>query len=301
MDKLLAAARHAEAVGLDSIWIPEHVVFVAEATSQAIPTTSLASSTWASDPAPSTRSSPSPRLPRNRTYPPGHQHSDRARAQPCRTRPGDRRARPCCQGRFDFGIGVGWLREEFDAIGIPWAQRGLRTDDYLRAMDVLWQDELCSYTGPFVSFDDVQAWPKPIQQPRPPVWVGGNTQRRWSAPPAWATGGMAGISAQTLWRPRSPSCTRCANGTAGTRYRPADGGSELVGGLRRSARLPRRGGGGGDRGGHARSRRPGCRADPAARGSRCGRSRPVAGAGGRHGFDQPGAAILAGVRRRAAC
>ncbi len=175
MDKLLAAARHAEAVGLDSIWIPEHVVFVAEATSRY----------------PYNESGELNLGKRPGTFDPLIAITAAA-AQTERIRLGTSilivpERNPVvlaqeivaldhvAQGRFDFGIGVGWLREEFDAIGIPWAQRGLRTDDYLRAMDVLWQDELCSYSGPFVSFEGVQAWPKPLQQPRPPVWVGGNT------------------------------------------------------------------------------------------------------------------------------
>lgn len=78
-------------------------------------------------------------------------------------------------GRFDLGIGVGWLREEFDAIGIPWSKRGRRTDEYVEAMKVLWRDDRCAYDGEFVSFEGVLAWPKPLQEPHPPIWVGGNT------------------------------------------------------------------------------------------------------------------------------
>jgi probable F420-dependent oxidoreductase len=78
-------------------------------------------------------------------------------------------------GRFEFGIGVGWSEEEFDALGIPWSRRGPRTDDYLRAMKVLWQDPSCSYDGEFVRFADVIANPKPVQQPHPPIVVGGQT------------------------------------------------------------------------------------------------------------------------------
>ena len=84
-------------------------------------------------------------------------------------------------GRFDFGIGVGWLREEFDALGVPWERRGDRTDEYVEAMKVLWRDEVCDFEGEFVSFHEVLAYPKPLQQPHPPIWVGGNTsaaQRR---------------------------------------------------------------------------------------------------------------------------
>ncbi len=77
-------------------------------------------------------------------------------------------------GRFDFGIGIGWSSEEYAAIGIPWAARGKRTDEYLKVMKALWTDELVSYHGEFVDFSDVIAEPKPIQTPLP-IWVGGGS------------------------------------------------------------------------------------------------------------------------------
>jgi probable F420-dependent oxidoreductase len=76
-------------------------------------------------------------------------------------------------GRFDLGIGLGWSSEEYAALGIPWAQRGKRTDEYLQTMKALWTDELVSFHGDFVNFDRVIAEPKPIQTPHVPIWVGG--------------------------------------------------------------------------------------------------------------------------------
>ncbi len=79
-------------------------------------------------------------------------------------------------GRFDFGIGVGWSAEEFEALGVPFERRGARTDDYLRAMQRLWSDdEVTSYDGEFVSFEPLLAYPKPLQRPHPPIVVGGNS------------------------------------------------------------------------------------------------------------------------------
>ena len=65
------------------------------------------------------------------------------------------------KGRMQLGIGVGWLEEEFDALGISWARRGARTDEYVHAMRELWAGDDASYDGEFVSFDNVSSNPKP--------------------------------------------------------------------------------------------------------------------------------------------
>ncbi|MCU1345640.1 MAG: class F420-dependent oxidoreductase, partial [Acidimicrobiia bacterium] len=77
---------------------------------------------------------------------------------------------------FDYGVGIGWSKEEYAAVGVPWEQRGARCDDYLAAMKSLWTESPSSYHGPFVEFDSVVAHPKPVQQPHPPILVGGNTR-----------------------------------------------------------------------------------------------------------------------------
>ena len=76
-------------------------------------------------------------------------------------------------GRFILGIGVGWARQEFDALGVPFHQRGAMTDDYLAAIKTVWADEVASHEGRFVSFSDVRTAPHPLQRPHPPIWVGG--------------------------------------------------------------------------------------------------------------------------------
>ncbi len=80
-----------------------------------------------------------------------------------------------CGGRFDLGVGIGWSREEYTALGVPFEKRGARADDYIGAMTRLWQDELATYAGEFVSFHEAVALPKPLQQPRPPIIVGGQS------------------------------------------------------------------------------------------------------------------------------
>ena len=78
-------------------------------------------------------------------------------------------------GRLELGIGVGWLREEFDALGIPFDDRGARTDDYVAAMRALWAGDGVSHDGPFTSFRDVTSNPKPTQA-SVPIVVGGHSR-----------------------------------------------------------------------------------------------------------------------------
>jgi probable F420-dependent oxidoreductase len=77
-------------------------------------------------------------------------------------------------GRLDLGIGVGWLEEEFDALGIPFAARGRRTDDYVGALRALWTEDPASYSGEFVDFANCHSNPKPANGPVP-IHVGGHT------------------------------------------------------------------------------------------------------------------------------
>lgn len=78
-------------------------------------------------------------------------------------------------GRVDLGMGVGWLREEFEAVGVPFGRRGARAEEYVAAMRSLWTDEPASHDGEFVSFSRVRSNPKPVQVPIP-VHVGGSSR-----------------------------------------------------------------------------------------------------------------------------
>jgi probable F420-dependent oxidoreductase len=77
-------------------------------------------------------------------------------------------------GRVVLGVGVGWLREEFDALGVPWEGRGGRTDEYIEALRALWRDVECSFEGDFARFDRAKCFPKPVQGSIP-IHVGGHT------------------------------------------------------------------------------------------------------------------------------
>ncbi|WP_435603844.1 LLM class F420-dependent oxidoreductase [Streptomyces sp. bgisy130] len=76
-------------------------------------------------------------------------------------------------GRAVFGIGVGWNREEMENHGTDPRTRGRLVDERLRAMRELWTQDKAEFHGEFVDFDPVCSWPKPVQRPHPPVYVGG--------------------------------------------------------------------------------------------------------------------------------
>jgi alkanesulfonate monooxygenase SsuD/methylene tetrahydromethanopterin reductase-like flavin-dependent oxidoreductase (luciferase family) len=79
------------------------------------------------------------------------------------------------EGRVILGVGVGWLEEEFHALGISWERRADRTREYIAAMRRLWGDPLSSYRGDFVNFENVRAYPKPVRGAALPVFFGGES------------------------------------------------------------------------------------------------------------------------------
>lgn len=80
------------------------------------------------------------------------------------------------RGRLTLGCGVGWMREEFAALGSPpFAARGRATDEYLAAFRELWSNDTPRFAGQHVDFADLTFAPKPLQQPHPPFWIGGES------------------------------------------------------------------------------------------------------------------------------
>ena len=79
-------------------------------------------------------------------------------------------------GRVILGVGSGWLQEEFDALGVPFDDRGARTDEAIRVLRALWTEDTPSFDGEFTSFQDLYVRPRPIQRPVPIV-VGGHSAR----------------------------------------------------------------------------------------------------------------------------
>jgi probable F420-dependent oxidoreductase len=81
------------------------------------------------------------------------------------------------QGRLIVGVGAGWYEEEFEQLGVPFAERGAITDEYLEAMIELWTAEEPRFHGKYVSFEEVSFYPKPVQKPHPLLIVGGTGAR----------------------------------------------------------------------------------------------------------------------------
>ncbi len=79
------------------------------------------------------------------------------------------------QGRLDFGVGVGWLAEEFAALGVPFERRGARARAYIEVMRRLWCDAVSEYHGEFYDLRRCRQYPKPVQQPHPPIHFGGES------------------------------------------------------------------------------------------------------------------------------
>lgn len=76
-------------------------------------------------------------------------------------------------GRFILGVGVGWAKQEFEALGVPFDQRGVLTNEYLDAIKTYWTNEIATYQGQFVSFSNIHTAPRSLRAPHPPIWVGG--------------------------------------------------------------------------------------------------------------------------------
>jgi probable F420-dependent oxidoreductase len=79
-------------------------------------------------------------------------------------------------GRFDFGVGIGWLKEEFAAVDVPWADRAGRTREYIEVMQQLWSDGVAEYHGEHYDLPACIQHPKPVQQPHPPIFFGGESE-----------------------------------------------------------------------------------------------------------------------------
>ena len=78
-------------------------------------------------------------------------------------------------GRLDFGVGIGWLREEFQALGVPFDDRARRCREYLAAMRALWTEPVSRYDGRLLKLPPLRMFPKPIQKPHPPIVFGGES------------------------------------------------------------------------------------------------------------------------------
>src|SRR5438093_11587429 len=81
------------------------------------------------------------------------------------------------RGRVTVGVGVGWLEEEFQALGAAdFKRRGAVSDEYIRIFKALWTTSPASFRGEFYRFDEIRCLPHPVQKPHPPIWIGGHSK-----------------------------------------------------------------------------------------------------------------------------
>ena len=97
-------------------------------------------------------------------------------------------------GRFLFGIGGGWLREETEILGGDFDRRWRQIEDQIAAMKKLWCDDVAQHAEPYVRFPPVRMRPKPIARPHPPVLLGGASPRIFERIAAWGDGWIPGVT-----------------------------------------------------------------------------------------------------------
>jgi probable F420-dependent oxidoreductase len=161
-EALVNVAQAAEAAGLDSLWAGEHIVLPESSTRFPVTTRFLNPVVALTFVAAHTRNI---RLGTGVLLLPQHQPLILAKELATLD--------VLSGGRVIVGIGVGWSEEEYEALGVPYRERGARADEYLAAMRAIWSEEKPTYHGQYVSFQGVQAYPHPVQQPTPPIVIGG--------------------------------------------------------------------------------------------------------------------------------
>ena len=232
VDYIAAAARHLEEVGFASIWAPEHVLFFPEYAS---------SYPYSED----------GRIPGNPdgildpfsalTYVAAHTFRIRLgtgiclvpQRQPVYTAKMVADLDYLSGGRFEFGVGIGWLREEFDNLQMSFRARASRCAEYIDAMKALWTQEVSSFEGPTVQLAPCYMNPKPVQKPHPPILFGGESEpamRRvvtqgdgWYAfnlDPDAARAGFERLDAKLRDAGRDPASVRRYVGAGGQRVTP---------------------------------------------------------------------------------
>lgn len=115
-----------------------------------------------------------------------------------------------CEGRFDLGVGGGWSREEYEALGTPFERRGKRFDEYIKAIRTIWNEDRARFDGEFVNYENAVLLPKPYTPGGPAFIIGGDLKPPCAARRPWATAGTAGgrtMSLRRIW-------TSCARNSA---------------------------------------------------------------------------------------
>lgn len=104
------------------------------------------------------------------------------------------------EGRFLFGVGAGWMREETEIMGGDFDRRWRQIADAVAAMKSLWRDEVSAHEGPYYQFPPVRLHPKPHQRPHPPVLLGGGSPRVFDRIARWGEGWIPGVTSAAEFR-----------------------------------------------------------------------------------------------------
>ncbi|MGH9087377.1 MAG: TIGR03619 family F420-dependent LLM class oxidoreductase [Acidimicrobiales bacterium] len=118
-------------------------------------------------------------------------------------------------GRLDVGIGIGWLAQEFAAVGAPYERRGARTEDFLRCLESIWTEEVVDYDGEFYRVPRAKVEPKPVQRPYPPIVLGGAAEPALRRAGRLASGWISSSRADLAAIDRSIGVVRAAAVEAG--------------------------------------------------------------------------------------
>mgnify|MGYP003694163367 CR=1 FL=1 len=122
-------------------------------------------------------------------------------------------------GRVIFGIGVGWLEEEFQALGVPFDERAARTAEAVRAIRSLWKDEAEPFHGRFYRWEKLESHPKPVQKPGVLIVVGGHTELAARRAARYGDGFFRASPRRRSWSGCSASCATNARSSAAIRRR----------------------------------------------------------------------------------
>jgi probable F420-dependent oxidoreductase len=179
-DVLVRTCELAEAAGLDSVWVADHIVLASDADGRVRQSTPYPFAADGRFGVPAAANFPDPFVwlafaaARTRSIALGTGTLVLPQREPILVAKQAATLDLLSGGRLRLGIGVGWYRDEFEVLGASWADRGRRTDEYIAAMRALWAPGIASFEGEFVSFTDVECCPKPLRHTIPLIVTGGS-------------------------------------------------------------------------------------------------------------------------------